>query len=600
MRKDVKLRAGKYMVPCTLIYEGNYIYFKFGFNKPLMAEIKMMEGSHWCGYDKKPMKIWRAKNSIGNQFRLNYLLGKNPYKYYDLPLTENEYTRPLYSHQIAAANFIYTRRQCIYAGEMGVGKTLVIIEIMERSGFTDWWYVSPKSGLKSTTRELEDWNCKIVPELMTYQGLTKRMKNWKDGDISPQGLILDEASKVKNATTQMSQAATALADGMREDHDNPYIVLMTGTPAPKEPVNWWSLCNIACPGFLKEGSTNQLKKTLALTEQQEGNYGGVYTHVITWKDNELKCANCGFFKEGEEPEDYTGDFHDPDECKYKKSINEVFRLSKRMKGLNLVHLAKDCLDLPELIMRKVILKPSVKTIQLAKVIASTASSGAKTLLQLRMVSDGFRYVDEPTGEEVCVACIDGKINFEGNEHLCDTCGGTGKRKTYTRSTVKFDTPKVEALRECLDELDDIGRIVIYAGFQASVDRCIQVVKDAGWNYVKADGRGWESDLGDDHLEIFTKQLIKHPKVAFCGNPGSAGMGLNLQVSPMIVYYSNTFNGEDRSQSIKRCSRIGMDIKRGCTVVDFIHLPTDQLILDNLNKKKWLERLTLGDIQSCLK
>ncbi len=588
MRKDVKLRAGKYMVKCTLVYEGNYIYFKFKFNVKLMAEIKMMEGSHWCGYDKKPMKVWRAKNSIGNQFRLNYLLGNRPYDFYKLPLIENEYIRPLYKHQVEAANFIYTRRQCIYAGEMGVGKTLTIIEVMERSGLTDWWYVAPKSGLKATVQELKDWNCKITPELMTYQGLVKRMKEWEDGDVSPQGLILDEGSKAKNATTQTAQAAYALADGMRQDHDNPYIVLMTGTPAPKEPVNWWSLCNITCPGYLREGSANQLKKTLALTEQQEGNYGGVYTHVITWKDNELKCAKCGKFE----------DDHDED-CVFTKSINEVSRLHKRMKNLVLVHLAKDCLDLPELIMRKVILPPSVKTMQLAKIIVATAGSGAKTLLQLRMVSDGFRYVDEPTGEEICVACIDGKINFEGNEHLCDTCGGTGKRKTYTRSSVEFDTPKTKALRDCLDELDDIGRIVIYAGFQASVDRCIQVVKDAGWNYVKADGRGWESDLEGDHLEIFCKQLIKHPKVAFVGNPGSAGMGLNLQVSPMIVYYSNTFNGEDRSQSIKRCSRIGMDIKRGCTIVDFVHLPTDELILANLNKKKWLERMTLGDIQACM-
>ena len=329
---------------------------------------------------------------------------------------------------------------------------------------------------------------------------------------------------------------------------------------------------------------------MALTQQSEGNYGGIFTEVLTWKDNELKCAKCGKFEE---------DHDEYDDCVFIKSINEVDRLYKRMDGLVLVHLIKDCLDLPELIMRKVILPPSVKTMQLAKIVASTASSGAKSLLQLRMISDGFRYTEDKTGEEVCVACVAGKINFEGNEHLCDVCGGTGMRPTYERGVTEFDTPKTDALRDCLDELDDIGRIVIYAGFQASVDRCVQVVKECGWSYVKADGRGWSSDLEGEHLEIFTKQLICHPKVAFIGNPGSAGHGLNLQVSPMVVYYSNTFNGEDRSQSIKRAHRIGMNVKRGCTIVDFVHLPTDQLVLNNLEKKRWLEKMTLGDIQACL-
>jgi hypothetical protein len=555
-----------------------------------MAEIKMMEGSHWCGFDKKPMKVWRIKNTPGNQFRLDYLRGNNPYKKYDLPLKEMKITRPLYAHQIDAANFVYTRRQCIYAGEMGVGKTLMAIEVMENSGFDDWWYVAPKSGLKSTHLEFKKWDCKIIPEFMTYQGLTKRMKEWEDGDTPPIGVIFDEGSKLKNATTQMSQAAAALADGMREDHDDPYIIIMSGTPAPKEPVNWWHLCHVACPGFIKEGSANQLKKTLALTESQEGQYGGIFNKVITWKDNELKCDICGQFE----------DEHDEfSEHTFKKSVNEVDRLYRRMDGLRLVHLKEDCLDLPELIMRKVVLKPTAKTIQLAKTITASASSGAQTLLQLRMLSDGFKYIDEPTGEEVCVACVDGKIEFEGNEHICDVCGGTGKRKTYTRSTKYYPTPKEEALRDCMDELDEIGRIVIYAGFQGSIDKVIHVVKEAGWNYVKADGRGWITDTEGDGLENFTTKLTEIPKMAFIGQPGAAGMGLNLQVSPMIVYYSNSFNGEDRKQSMNRCQRPGMDVELGCTIVDFVHLPTDQLVLDNLEKKDWLQKLTMGAIQRCL-
>ena len=555
-----------------------------------MAEIKMMEGSHWCGYDKKPIKIWKVKNSSGNRFRLDYLRGKNPYIHYDLPIKELQFVRPLRLNQVDAVSFIYTRKQCVYAGEMAVGKTLVAIEIMERSEFNEWWYVSPKSGLKATREELKKWNSKIIPEFMTYQGLTKRMKEWKDGDISPEGIFFDEASKIKNATPQMSQAAAALVEGMREDHKDPLIILMTGTPAPKEPTNWWHLCHVACPGFLREGSSNQLKQTLALTKKQEGLYGGVYNQVITWKDNELKCSKCGKFED--EHDEYS-------DHNFEKSINEVSRLYKRMQGIVLVQLRKECTDLPDLIMRKIYLKPSTKIIQMAKATMANTSGGAKTLLQLRMLSDGFRYINEPTGEEECVACTDGKIIFEGNEHICDICGGTGKRKTYTRTTLEIESPKEGALRELLDELEDTGRIVIYGGFQGSIDKIIKVVTEAGWDYVKADGRGWLSNLEGEPLDIFTNQLVKYPKVAFIGQPGAAGMGLNLQVSPMIVYYSNSFNFEDRKQSMNRCNRPGMDIEKGCTIVDLIHLPTDQMVLDNLEKKSWLQKLTLGDIEECL-
>ncbi|MFW9873274.1 MAG: hypothetical protein ACFFG0_09245 [Candidatus Thorarchaeota archaeon] len=589
-REKVKLRAGKYMIPCTLIFDNNYIYFDFKYNKILMLEIKMMEGAHWCGYDKKPVKIWRIKDTPGNRFRLDYLRGNNPYANYDSPLVELEFERPLYQHQIEAVRFIYTHKRIVYAGIMNAGKTLTAIEVMERSGFDDWWYVSSKGALKETVNELKKWNCLVSPELMTYTGLTSRIKNWTDGDISPRGIIFDESSKIKNTTTQRSQAALALADGMRRDHEDPFIILLTGTPAPREPVNWWHQCHVACPGFLKEGSANQLKQTLALTQTQEGLYGGVYNQVVTWKDNELKCAVCGKFED--EHDEYS-------DHAWQKSINEVARLHKRMKGLVLIHLDEDCPQLPEFIFRKINLQPSSKTIQMAKAIMANTSGGAKTLLQLRMLSDGFRYTKEPTGEEICPACKDGKIIFEGNEHICDVCGGTGFKKTYTRGMIEFESPKEEALRDCLDELEDVGRIVIYGGFQGSIDKIIKIVQGAGWDYVKADGRGWTSNLEGEPLNIFTKQLIKYEKVAFIGQPGAAGMGLNLQVSPMIVYYSNVFDFESRKQSMHRCRRHGMDIKRGCTIVDLIHLPTDQLVLDNLEKKNWLQKLTMGDIEQCM-
>jgi hypothetical protein len=70
------------------------------------------------------------------------------------------------------------------------------------------------------------------------------------------------------------------------------------------------------------------------------------------------------------------------------------------------------------------------------------------------------------------------------------------------------------------------------------------------------------------------------------------MGLTLTASPSIVYYSNDFNSEARTQSEDRIHRPGCT---GTNIIDLIHLPTDLRVLENLKAKRTLEKMTLGDI-----
>ena len=77
------------------------------------------------------------------------------------------------------------------------------------------------------------------------------------------------------------------------------------------------------------------------------------------------------------------------------------------------------------------------------------------------------------------------------------------------------------------------------------------------------------------------------------------MGLTLTASSEIVYFSNDFNGESRAQSEDRCHRPGMDLNKGCTITDLIHLPSDKLILDNLKAKRRLELMSLGQYTEAL-
>lgn len=622
----IKLRAGDYMVPATLILDEHFYFLKFGYNKKLLAEVKAMAGAKW----HPDQKLWSFDRSQRNDFQLAYLRGENPYAPYDLEIKHYEYNRPLREHQVEMADFTMARKKCILAAEMGTGKTLVFIEVMEKSGFEDWWYVGPKSALMSVERELKKWRCRIRPEMLTYEMLTRRMREWNDGDVAPHGVAFDESSRTKNPTAQRSQAALALANGVRDDWgQDGFVILMSGSPAPRSPVDWWSQCEIACPGFLKEGNVEKFKRRLGIITERESVAGGMYPHLESWLDDERKCAKCGKYQDDI--------VHDAEGCiidalayhPFQPSTNEVSYLYQRMAGLVLVKFKKDCLDLPDKQYRVIEFTPSRKTLNLAKLVIAKSSTAVGALTLLRELSDGFQYQELEDGTETCPVCggkgkianplaanreqwsqheADGgcvpedvrdSLENTDAETVCDGCGGHGTRKRYKRVAQQIETPKEQALIDLLDEHSEIGRLVVYAGFSGSIDRVKQIVKSQGWEYVKMDGRGIETSVAGDPIEIFQDKLEEYPRVAFIGHPASAGMGLTLTASPTTVYYSNDFNFESRTQSEDRIHRIGMDANRGATIIDFIHLPSDQLVLDNLKKKKKLQALTLGDVSTAL-
>lgn len=598
---QVKLTAGKYRIPVELDYQEERIFFKFRYNKPMLAEVKMFDGARWHGFDTPPKKVWSISNTPGNDFRLRRLKGENPYAWYDREVIRHTYKRPLYEHQCTLTDEQLTYHYHVAAADCGVGKTLCAIEAVEFVRPKAAWYIAPRSALKAVTYEFKKWKCEVPFKMLTYEGLVKEIK-LRDDEPSwvPQFVVFDEASKCKNATAQRSQAARILAELVRKywDRDG-YVLEMTGTPAPKDPTDWHHLTEIACPGFLREGNKAKFKQTLSVQSKQDSPYGGSFYQLISWRDDEKKCDVCGDYAGMHDMEDNDHDF--------KPSVNEVFRLSRRLKGLVSIRRKEDCLELPDKIYRRVELPPSEMMMQVAQTILETASTTISGLTLLRELSDGFQYRDIPDGMETCPVCSGSKRvpnplrGEEGEDEttLCDGCGGIGTRKKYKRIADEVECPKDEALKDCFDEFNDVGRLVIYGGFTGSIDRIVKLTEACGWQWIRVDGRGWHSNVDGDHIENFQDNLVDIPKLAFIGHPGSAGMGLTLTASPAIVYYSNDFNAENRMQSMDRCHRPGMDVNRGCTIIDLLHLPTDYLILENLMKKFDLQNLSLGKMQKAM-
>ena len=644
--EKIKVIVGQYKFTITLDYQGKRIFVSFPYNKTLIAEIKDMQGAKWHGFDDPhPRKIWSIANSMRNQFQLKFLMGEPVYAWYDKPLLGIKSTRPLYQHQYEMASFGLSRHYCVFACEMGTGKTLAAIEIMEHvknnGGLQDddVWYIGPKSGVYAVSREFVKWKCTIKPRMYTYEALVRELRN-SSGSVDfsvPRFVIFDESSKIKTPTAQRSEAALYLANAVRETHDeNGFVILMSGTPAPKSPSDWWHQCECACPGFLKEGNINKFKARLCIIEERQSITGGVYPHLVTWKDDENKCNKCGQLKEHPNHSTISAMNGEASAHPFAKSVNEVQYLYKRLHGLVLVKFKKDCLDLPEKQYRIISVKPTAETLRAAKLIKANTPRAITALTLLRELSDGFQYVDVKSGEVQCPNChgtgkfvapsiqegvdvtmatTNDLLNLKApREDTCDVCAGSGTVPKYERGTETVTSPKDEIFRDLLDEHEDCGRFIVWGGFTGTIDRLVDIARADGWEILRVDGRGFvcigttnnQLEVNDllDAMDLsnprYKELLEKYPKVCFVGHAQAGGMALTLTASPTELFFSNGFNGEARMQAEDRFHRAGMDKNRAATIIDLIHLPSDQLVLDNLKKKKRLQDVSMGELDEAFK
>lgn len=619
---ETKFRVAGFKYAVKLEYQGERIFVHFGYSKALIAEVKAMEGAKYHGFDEPvPRKVWSIKNSARNQFQLRFLTGENPYAFYDRPLMHLDFVRPLMQHQRDLVEHGLTYRRCIVAADTGTGKTLAAYEVAERATGPDgqpikWgWWIGPKSGLVSVKIERMKW--KIDPtitfEFFTYEELKKRVDSFTPATGVPCFIVFDESHRVKTPTAQRSQAAKIVADRCREMYgDFAYIIEMSGTASPKAPTDWWHQSEIACPGFLKEGSLDALRFRLAIIQSMESAAGGSFPKMIGWRDNELKCDKCGKFKDDKIHEDplFGGDHP------FMPSKNEVALLYQRLKGLVIVKLKKDCLDLPDKIYRVIKCKPKQDVLRLAKTITATSSRAIQALTLLRELSDGFQYdYSQTDGTVTCELCEGKKTILDFNENneqeriVCPHCEGEGVTPRYIRTQNDIACPKDDALEDLLEEMGEIGRIVIFAAFTGSIDHIVDLCKRNKWSVIRVDGRGWQfiSEQGIEDVEpeemIARFQKINPDyvttNIAFVAHPASGSEGLTLTAACMIVFFSNTFTATHRMQAENRIHRLSMDTNRGATIVDLIHLETDQLVLDNNLKKKKLQAMTLGDVRAAL-
>src|SRR5690606_17127092 len=214
-------------------------------------------------------KLWSFPITYRNLFQLEHHMGKygnDPY----FPWSKGEdYTHAIkehwekvkkrcgredieiYQHQIEQINLALNGHWVIFAAEMGVGKTLAAMIAFEMSELYEpgnLLWVGTNSSLVSTQVEFRQWRSPLDPWLVTYTRMRKLVSEWPPGKDAPRLICFDEISRCKNPAAQQTKACKHTADSCRNEYgwDKSMILGLSGTPAPKTPADWWSVCEVVC------------------------------------------------------------------------------------------------------------------------------------------------------------------------------------------------------------------------------------------------------------------------------------------------------------------------------------------------------------------
>lgn len=649
----VKFKGGKYYVDGTLqLNAKGQVQITFPYNAILVEAVKTrFEKRRW----NPDEKCWTFPLTQRNLFQLQAITKcENPYDRWDqaskavfdpksdvynvvkdyeaCKAQQLGFDFSLYNHQRQMLALELLAKCCILGAEMGTGKTLAAIALMEILAYPnrDYMWIAPNTPLVAAKRDFSKWQCNIQPRWHKLDSFRRFVDQWEEGDHVPRVLVLDESSRCKTITAQRTVCVQWMCDLMRETYgDECYIIELSGRPATNSPIDWLAQTEIACPGFVTEANVHTLTARLALQEEGENPATGqAYKKIKTWLDDENKCQVCGKYKEHK--------IHLADH-KFEKSVDEVSRFGKRLSGLVGIWFKKDCLDLPEKKYELIKVEPSPDLLAKAKMVVQTSTRAVDTLVRLQTLSDGFLYEETQVGTKPCEYCsgngkrlewcdpeepwellttdeINAKMRDLGDgqkrtlvqqEIECPGCDGTGERPVMERQTVEIPSAKLDKAEELLDLYEESRRFVIYGYFTGTLDRLVKMCHRNGWATIRVDGKGWrfQNPKGEDvpipadkMLQVFDNtKSSDFSKICFIGQSGAASMGITLTASLACLVYSNSFKLEDRIQLEDRIHRVGMDVLGG-TIIDIVQLPSDLKVVQALKQKNDLSMLPMTGLK----
>jgi SNF2 family DNA or RNA helicase len=464
-----------------------------------------------------------------------------------------------FDHQITALERGWQRPEFGLFMEMGTGKSKVLIDnlgMLYQEGEINFALIIAPKGV------YRNWTSKEIPEHMSddiphrvirwvaspnktqqaemrsvgeaFEGLTifvmnvesfSSVKGRTAGEWMGRTFGRNGLIAIDESTTIKNHKAKRTKALMKIASAFKYKRLLTGSPVTKSPMDLYSQCEFLRPGLL--------------------GYDSFYAFQGRYAVVQRKTMGSHAFQQ------IVG-FRNLDELTFK-----IDQFSYRV-------LKQDCLDLPDKIY-------TVRYVGLTKEQRDMYNSIKQHALV--MLDDG----ELSTAPAVITQMLRLQQILSG--HL----------KTDEGDTVYFDSKRMDALKEILEEHD--GKAIIWSRFRYDIQ---QITKMLNETFGQGCAASYYGDTSDDERQraVNDFQNSEHLKF-FVGNPSTAGYGLTLTEANLVIYYANDFNLETRAQSEDRAHRIGQ--KNNVTYVDLISEGTiDERIVKSLQSKIDIGAKVLGE------
>jgi len=229
---------------------------------------------------------------------------------------------------------------------------------------------------------------------------------------------------------------------------------------------------------------------------------------------------------------------------------------------------EDCLDLPPLIKKEVIvelgkdqrkfyeeMKQSLITFINEQ--AVTAELALTKALRLQQIVSGYLKTEE--GEEI---------------------------------TLK-DNPRVDALKDLLEDLAYANKVIVWACFKQNYSEIKKVCEKLKLKFVELTG---ETPISK-RQELIDQFNNDYETQVFIGNQAAGGIGVNLTGANTAIYYSRNFSLEQDVQSEARNYRGGSEMHSKITRIDIVARDTiDEKVLLALASKQEIADIVLRELR----
>lgn len=457
----------------------------------------------------------------------------------------------LWAHQVEAKNLALKTDGFGLFMEMGTGKTATTIHILvelyrKHHHIMSTLILCPPIVIANWKRELQIHSDidpeKIVPLTGSGEWRLKKflasdpssifITNYESLNIkplfaaflgrSPNVLVCDELHRVKDIKAKRTKACIQLAD------KSTYRYGLTGSPVLNSPLDLYSQFRIL-----------DLGKT----------FGKSY---FVFRSTYFYDSNAGMASHKHFPN-------------WKIRPGAIEKINALMKEKSYVVTKEQCLTLPPLIRKvyEVELSPEQKR----------HYDGMKKDLITYIQGDACIAKIALTKSLRLLQIVSGFITVEGENGAA-------------RKDIELANPRIEAVRQCIADIPQNKKIIIWATFKANYRSLVALCTDMGITYKTLTGDDSATAKNDAVADFMDPNGCR----VLIANPGAGGVGINLTLASYMIYYSRSFSLEHDLQSESRNHRAGSEIHDRITRIDIIAPGT----IDEFVAKRLFQKQALSD------